>query len=63
MARPNPADLAVTVGETLFLFEGDVVRIYGRNGTEATFPLADLEAFVECLIAEFSPPAEEAASS
>jgi len=39
----------ITVGETLFVFEGNVVRVLGRDGSEATFPLTDFEAFVEFL--------------
>ena len=39
-------DTAITVGETLFIFEGDLVRVFGRDGTEATFPVADLDEFV-----------------
>jgi hypothetical protein len=41
----------ITVGETLFVFEGNVVRVFGRDGGEATFPLSDFEAFVEFLAA------------
>lgn len=45
----EPDENAITVGETLFIFEGELVRVFGRDGTEAAFPAADLEAFVAFL--------------
>lgn len=45
----DPDENAITVGETLFIFEGELVRVFGRDGTEATFPVADLDAFVAFL--------------
>jgi hypothetical protein len=35
--------------QTLFLLEGDLVRVFGSGGTEATFPASDLEAFLDFL--------------
>lgn len=53
MADSKPPQVTpIAVGETLFLFEGEVVKIYGSNGTEATLPVADLESFVARLSEE-----------
>lgn len=53
---PDSEDHAITVGDTLFLFEGDVVRVFGLDGTEATLPAADLDAFVAFLAERFAEP-------
>ena len=56
---PDPAPTHITIGETLFVFDGDLVLVLGRDGTEATFPVADLEGFVEFLAERLLSPASE----
>jgi hypothetical protein len=45
----NQISFTAPKGETLFLIEGEVVHILGDAGTEASFPLGDLKAFLEHL--------------
>jgi hypothetical protein len=49
MAKTDPLDVVLRAGATDFVFEGELVHVYGRDGTEASFPVADLEAFIEHL--------------
>jgi len=38
-----------TAGESAFLIRGDRVHVLGQDGSEATFPLSDLESFLDHL--------------
>ena len=56
MPKRPPSIPTLTIGESLFLFEGDTVRVLGSRGTEATVPLDDLRALLEYLAASQVPP-------
>ena len=49
MAKTDPREIVLRAGPTDFVFEGELVHVFGRDGTEASFPVADLEAFIEHL--------------
>ena len=46
-----------TIGDSLFLFEDEVVRILGPEGSEAAIPLADFQAFLAHLNDRLLEPA------
>jgi hypothetical protein len=52
----NPPIPPFPSGDSLFVFEGDRVRVLGEEGTEATVPLEDLKALLEHLAEAPTPP-------
>jgi hypothetical protein len=52
--RALPRSFTAPDGKTLFVAEGDRIRIFGQNGTEASVPISDLESFQRYL-SEQSP--------
>lgn len=61
MAKTDPREIALRAGTTDFVFEGELVHVFGRDGTEASFPVADLGAFIEHLgehLHDLAPPGE-----
>lgn len=60
MPKIPPSIPAFSSGNSLFVFEGDHVRVLGEDGTEATIPLEDLEALLEHLVDSATPPFSQA---
>jgi hypothetical protein len=56
MAKDLSPLLPFASGNSLFVFEGDHVRVLGEDGTEATVPLEDLRALLEHLAGAAAPP-------
>jgi hypothetical protein len=52
----NPPIPPFPSGDSLFVFEGDRVRVLGEEGTEATVPLEDLKALLEHIAEAPAPP-------
>lgn len=50
-------DATFAIGDSLFLFEDDRVRVLGPEGSEAAIPLADFQAFLQHLNDRFLEPA------
>ena len=46
-------------GKTLFITDGDRIRIFGQDGTEASIPVSDLESFQQFLADQSPDPPSE----